>query len=380
MSEGSSYALPSASFFEAADAAADLEAEGMDKPALNEPKTRLWVRMGTELEAAGWPRHAIAVKIAREIEQRLHKRTGVKATVRTAHYYRVMAEHRWVDPERQAAGKGRKTGGRSSPEGAPKKPYIDLGRGAEDVAPDSTVQQQATGRQKARALNEELAGALRDLADSLRWAAKTIENPKWDGAESLRSSHPTEYDEAVKTCRATSTILEEEGSKRLRVPKSAYHLFRRLAGRGELSALRVSELFAQRRLELDKEAGDRIGKAIVAQHRAGHASEPPPLLDPRGRDAALMLGWAGDQCGACGSWRVEQQAAPIGRPDRRCTSCGGEAFAVHPVVCPKCRGLVYGPAVQRGSIVGRMAAACSACGHKIPLDAKSKEMLAPEAK
>ena len=376
-----SYALPPASFFEAADTAADLEAEGLDRAESGEPKASLWTRMGAELEAAEWPSNAIATKIAREIEARLHRRTGVKASVRTAYFYRIMAQNRWVDPARQAAAKGQKTGG-YSPGGASKKPYISLGRdGADEEVADDPVPS-SSRPPEPKMLNADLADALRAEAEALRRAAKTLQDRKWQGAIDLAAEHAAEYAEAVRAVKAATVILDEEGAKRSRVPATAHHLFRMLAGRGELSALKVSELFAAERLRLVKEAGDRIGKAIVQQYRSGRtAGPPPPILRPSGREGALLLGWTGQQCIACGHWRVEVLAAIPGRADRRCIDCGKEQHAVHPAVCPKCTALVYGPPVQHGKVQGRLAAECRACGHKIPLDkTTAKEVLAPEAR
>ena len=380
-----SYALPPASFFEAADRAADLEAEELvgDKTPealyrLAPKKSALWTSMGAELEASGWPQGAIASKIAREIEARLFRRTGTKASVQTAYFHRIMAENRWQDPKRSEAAKKA-----NAPRGgASKKPYISLGRdGANEEVADDPVPS-SSSKPEPKMLNADLADALRAEAEALRRAAKTLQDRKWQGAIDLAAEHAAEYAEAVRAVKAATVILDEEGAKRSRVPATAHHLFRMLAGRGELSALKVSELFAAERLRLVKEAGDRIGKAIVQQYRSGRtAGPPPPILRPSGREGALLLGWTGQQCIACGHWRVEVLAAIPGRADRRCIDCGKEQHAVHPAVCPKCTALVYGPPVQHGKVQGRLAAECRACGHKIPLDKKTAmEVLAPEAR
>ena len=340
-------------------------------------KAQLWTKMGADLEAAGWPRSQIGTKVARTIEDRIEKRTGIKVAVKTAHYYRVMAENKWADPVRQSRAGGASGGGSGAPaEGAQKKPYISLER-------DDGSEAAAAEAEKAnRTYNREFAAALRSYADVLRWAAKTVEDRTWHGATDLAAEHPAEYAEAVRSLTTAVSTLEEEGARRIRVPKSAHHLFRVIAGRGELSAVRASELFAAERLRLIKERGMQLGPAIIRQFRAGKGPDPPPILQPAGRDAALLHGWSGQQCTACRRWRVEAvETASLSEPDRICVDCGEQMHAVTPATCPECRSLVYGPAVQHGRIQGRLAVKCGECGHAIPVDKKTaEEVLAPAAR
>ena len=127
---------------------------------------------------------------------------------------------------------------------------------------------------------------MRALADGLRWAARTMEDPAYKGAVDLRAEHPREYANCVRATTALAALLVEEGARRPRVPATGYHLFRLIAGRGELSALAVCELFAAERLRLIKAGSEWLGKAVVRQYRQGRASGPPPVLRPLGTDSA----------------------------------------------------------------------------------------------
>ena len=373
--------LPDAPFFTAADEAAGLEVlalEGHDHAdeEYSRTKARLWERMGHALEEAHYPQGKIASKLARSIEERVRKRTGATVSVRTGHFQRVMALHSWQNP---VAAAGQRTfferqKSKKAPEGgaSDRQPYMDRAIPAlpEDALAPAPAEDAEGKPQAKKRLNTGLAAALRDLSDGLRWASRTLENPEWKGAVDLEELHPREYKDAVRQAQQLTALLLEEGARRSRVPPSGYHLFRTIAGRGELSAMKVCELFARERHRLIAEGAAWLGKAVVRQFRAGTASGPPPILRPHSRETALLLGWSGQRCAGCESWRVG--AAPDKDDARDCADCGKSAAAAqHPAVCPDCSALVYGRGDPE-SIVE-----CHECGHRLEMPARvRREILA----
>lgn len=384
-------ALPAPDFFEAADRAVKLELEIMrgevDEGEAGRTKKALWERMGRALEAAHWPPPKIAAKIARTIEEKVAKKTGVRPSVQGSHFRVTMAQRGWTD---QRFRNHRFLGKASVTDASGRKPFID--RVVPDVVlPEAEEEEGATERQAAepakpeaapegtpapkpkpkpktnRPLNTELVESLRALADGLRWAARTIEDPAYKGAVDLAVEHPREYAGCVHATTALATLLVEEGARRAKVPATGYHLFRLIAGRGELSALAVCELFAAERLRLIKAGTEWLGKAVVRQFRQGRTpTAPPPILRPSGTDSALMLGWSGRPCLKCRKWRVDDKGD--------CADCGANSPPIETAaVCPECQALVYAP--MPGAEKKNTVLKCRECRAPLNLTANQRRML-----
>ena len=373
---------PGAPFFEAADAVTAMEVDELaghiepGEAAVH--KSRQWIRMGRDLESHAWAPARIARKISKVIEDKVERRTGRRVSVRTSYYYRVMAAHGWQDKEWAArrresspfassssspppapASRQKTSSGdiSSAPRGGVKNSVKIAANAAADSEPVGEDEVDEEEEEEARApLNHELCAALRDASDCLRWSARLLGDETWMGRVDLESKHPRDYREACRSVRACINVVEEEGSRRRKVPATAHHLFRELVGKTDLSLLRISVLFAERRLHVVREEGDQIKGALAKAYRAGKGLDAPPILRPASRNGALLAGWSGQQCLGCDGWRVEAVNAPAGQPQRRCVDCELELEALVAAKCPGCGAMVYksGPRGQ----------ACPNCGYK----------------
>lgn len=305
--------IPTAFFTFAVRAA---EEEQKDSSTL---KRDLWIKMGNELEIAGYPKNQISKKIQDTIEEELEKKLGHPARINTAYYYRTMASHSWQDE--------------------------DFARHKSDPPGD----QENTSY---IGVNFKYINVLQDCAKSIRILTNSLKN-----MQSLDEIHKkNELNAFFHDLKTMAKLAEKSADAKTVVHPNAHHIFKECM-RMENGLLNVTELYFRTNMRVISNIRNAISKKQASKYMHGREPNQLPIFRPKYRDEAIFMGWYGLQCPECKSWRVEHTHRP------RCFDCHVEFEGKTVTQCLKCGMMLYQEDIDQIKKTGR----CTGCESEMRL-------------
>ena len=315
----------------------------LDHTSSHTAKKTMWLKMGLYLEKeTDLDNHKISTEILRHIQQdvreslTVEERMGKHITINTAHYYRVMNQHGWIDRTR-----GRPINTEPLPAGSKfTKPNLQV----RDVLAET------------RRILQIVEGALtRTGADG----KAPQELAKLLGQKAV--------DDFCRGLVGQGTALLSLAANNKKVPTNGQHMFMDLFRLQSLLS-DACILFAEARLRLVKEYKINLtkGHALAIMKKRVHPL--PYIYRPKDRDAALFYGWTGGQCINCKSWCVQEIAQGL-----ECWDCKTQMPHQTRLACPDCWTPFYTDLIPKI----RKSGHCPHCEAVIILPASAEEISPP---
>ena len=279
-------------FSDLARQAAQIEIDEIEHAEHHETKKReVWEKMGSSLEAQGYPPSTISRKIKATVEL-ICQEKGFELSISNGYYYHIMSQHGWNDP---------------------------------NMGPRS----QTTPREESR--NTSYIMPNEACVRSIRTIKQTC-NLIEDGFLNLkdRKGKNIELKEVVGDAQLTSFLKEFEkigsiaanaANAKTKVPPNTHALFKRCL-EVEAGLINAAKLFLQTKLVMLDNIRVFITKKQAQKFERGSEPAQISIFKPKDRDEAIFLSWYGIQC-KCGSWRVREHTSST-RNNLQCIDCNLE--------------------------------------------------------
>ena len=274
-------------------------------------KKKLWEQMGKELEDQGYPGDRISRKIHETIEDELQKKTGYPIHITSGYFYKIMRTNNWVIPYRTA--KNSET---------------------DDPTDPATAQEQSNQTSLIRdRRNMEFTALLQTTIDLSRDTITAFQEAP-ELTELYTKSQLTDY---IKQHEAIHTIIRDGINRKLKIPQHAEHLFLSLHA-SEASLAKAAEKFLEVRLKLMKKTGKFLTRkqAVKFLHPATHNRQQAglPIFQPHDRSTAIYIGYTGQPCATCHSYRTRLKDGS--KHTCICADCSAEEPLRTIPQCPHC--------------------------------------------
>lgn len=308
-----------------------------------ETKRQLWEDMGNELEISGYPKHKISVKIQNTIEAILREESGYEIKINTRHYYRVMEKNNWQDES-----------------------FIH-----------HTKKIDALGHRENSSIytgiNSELVEFLAKMEKTIKRMqekCKTLTDNDGNPLEIKEQIPKASYDTIIGELHEVNNIIDDENDDKSKVPQRLHHLFKTILQQ-QSGMFAVAKSFAYSRLYLLDHVHAWLTKKQANKFKLGVEPNQLPMYKPRTTDQALFMGFFGQQCNKCKSYRVRETVEEGLNSKLYCIDCENVFDVVIVCHCKICQIPWYTEDIAKMTKKGK----CVSCKSDVRIPEELKKLV-----